>query len=168
MRVRTSLVVLAVSAASAVAGYACSRPFAPSANAAPVTTPTAAAQATPLAPRTLVFALTTGLEDAQTMGMVFRHAKVAAEQKKLEGVVVLVYGRGVQALDGALGARPPALVTLVRDALAAGVKVQVCANALEQFGVPRDKLEPAGVEVVPNAMVSLVDYVSRGAAVVRY
>ncbi len=170
MQVRTSLLVTAIACASAFAGYACAHPFGAEAHAAPLAasaSPSAPA-AGPRAPRKLVFALATGLEDVQTMSSVFRHAKVAAEQKKLEGVVVLVYGRGVQAVDGALRARPPQTVALIREALAAGVKIQVCANALEHLGVARDKLDPEGLEVIPNAMVAMVDYVAAGAAVVRY
>lgn len=118
--------------------------------------------------RAMVFALATGVEDTQEMASVFRHARVAAEQKKLGDVVVLVYGRGVQALDANLAARPPAVTKSVEEALAAGVKVQVCEHALQQFGIAKDKLVPTGVTTVPNAMAAMVDYVAAGAEVVRY
>lgn len=118
--------------------------------------------------RALLFVLTTGLEDVQTMGSVFRHAKVAAEQHRLSEVAVLVYGRGVQAFDGDVSARPPQLLELIREAMAAGVRVVLCANAIEHMGVDRAHLDPTPTEIVPNAIVTLVGYVERDAAVVRY
>ena len=129
--------------------------------------PAATAVAAPQPHRTLVFALTTGLEDQQTVNMTFLQAKLAADEKKVD-VIVLVYGRAVLALDGAVGARSPMTPALVRDAMAAGVRVQVCANAMQKLGVPADKLDPPGVQVVPTAIGALVDYVAGGAAVVRY
>ena len=42
----------------------------------------------------------TGLEDAQTLSSVFRHAKAAADTGRLREVVVLVYGRAIAAFDG--------------------------------------------------------------------
>jgi intracellular sulfur oxidation DsrE/DsrF family protein len=116
----------------------------------------------------LLFVLTTGIEDIQSMNSVFRHAKTAAETQRLQEVVVLIYGRGVQALDGSMGARPAQTAQMVRDAMAAGVKVQVCAHALENMGVVPERLDPQPSEIVPNAIATLVDYVARGAAVVRY
>lgn len=118
--------------------------------------------------RALLFVLTTGLEDLQAMSSVFRHAKVAAEQQRLSEVAVLVYGRGVQAFDGDIAARPPQLLELIREAMAAGVRVMLCANAIEHMGVDRAHLDPAPTEIVPNAIVTLVGYVERDAAVVRY
>ena len=136
--------------------------------------PATAASAAPSAPadqggrRSLVFVLTTGLEDMQMMTSAFRHARVAMEQKKLDEVTVLIYGRGVHAVDGAISARPPQLSALIRDAMTAGVHVQVCAHALANMGIGPEKLDPPGVEIVPNAMITLVDDVARGAAIVRY
>lgn len=118
--------------------------------------------------RALLFVLTTGLEDVQAMTSVFRHAKVAAEQHRLSEVAVLVYGRGVHAFDGDISARPPQLLELIRQAMAAGVRVMLCANAIEHMGVDRAHLDPAPTEIVPNAIVTLVGYVERDAAVVRY
>jgi intracellular sulfur oxidation DsrE/DsrF family protein len=68
----------------------------------------------------------------------------------------------------ALGARPPQAAQLAKEALAAGVHVKVCANTLAQMGVSPERLDPPGIEVIPNAMTAVVDYVARGAAVVRY
>ncbi|UJR82985.1 DsrE family protein [Sandaracinus amylolyticus] len=126
-----------------------------------------AADAPARSDRALVFVLTTGL-DAQTMSSVFRHARTAAEQQRLSEVVVLVYGRGVQAFDGTISARPAQLTELIRSAMAAGVRVRLCASALVHMGVDRDRLDPQPTEIVPNAIATLVDYVARDAAIVRY
>lgn len=118
--------------------------------------------------RALVFVLTTGLEDAQTMTSVFRHARAAAETQRLSEVVVLVYGRGVQAFDGSVAARPAQAAELARGAMSAGVRVVLCAAALERMGVDREDLDPRPTEIVPNAITTLADYVARDAAIVRY
>jgi len=146
----------------AACGVSGARPAAASPPAA-----TTAAAAAPQSARTLVFALTTGLEDQQTVNMTFHQAKLAADEKKVD-VVVLVYGRAVLALDGAVGARSPMTPELVRAAMSSGVRVQICADAMMKLGVATDKLDPPGVQVVPTAIGALVDYVARGAAVVRY
>ena len=116
----------------------------------------------------LLFVLTTGLEDSQTISSVFRHAAMAAEQHRLQEVAVLVYGRGVQALDELLKARPPQTAQFLKMAHAAGVRIRVCAHALEQMGIDRKNIDAQVAEVVPSAMALLVDYVARGATVVRY
>lgn len=126
------------------------------------------AEAAPRAERALVFVLNTGLEDAQTMASVFRHAHGAARDGRLREVAVLVYGRGIQAFDGTIRRRPAGLTDSIREAMAAGVRVVLCAQAMEQMGVDRGALDPVPSEVVPNAMTTLVDYVAAGAAVVRY
>lgn len=118
--------------------------------------------------RALVFVLTTGLEDLQTMSSVFRHAKAAADQRRLHEVAVIVYGRGVHAFDGDITGRPPALAESIRAAMASGVKVLLCAQAIERMGVARERLDPVPTEIVPNAITTLVDYVAQDAAVVRY
>ena len=118
--------------------------------------------------RALVFVLTTGLEDLQTMSSVFRHAKAAAEEARLREVAVLVYGRGVHAFDGDITGRPSGLAESIRAAMASGVKVLVCASAIERMGVARERLDPVPTEIVPNAITTLVDYVAQDAAVVRY
>lgn len=126
------------------------------------------AEASAPSERALLFVLTTGLEDLQSMSSVFRHARVAADEGRLHEVVVLVYGRGVQAFDGDIAGRPPALVESIRAAMASGVKVLLCANAMEHMGVARERLDPVPTEIVPNAIRTLVDYVAQDAAVVRY
>lgn len=161
---RIKIIAAASALSGALVALACTYPVERHASAAPAASTTSE----PRSSRALVLLLATGLEDAQTMGSVFRHARVAAEQKKLDEVTVIVYGRGVQALNGALGARPAQVAQLAKEALAAGVHVKVCANALAQMGVSPENLDPPGVEIIPSAMTAVVDYVARGAAVVRY
>ena len=130
--------------------------------------PAPGASAAKKSDRTLVYVLTTGLEDVQVMQSVFTHARVAAEQQRLHEVVILVYGRGVFAFDGGIEGRPPKLADTIRQAMKAGVKVQVCGTALKHMGIDRKRLDPSPTEIVPQATVTLVDYVARGAAVVKY
>ena len=132
------------------------------------THPTAHPAQTPRPHGILLIALTTGLEDIQVMNMALRQARVAADQHRLEEVVLLVYGRGVQAFDGGIPARPPQTAQLAREAMTAGVRVLVCGNALAQMGLDRARLDPAPTEVVPQAIVTLTEYAARGATLVRY
>ncbi|NVB80809.1 MAG: DsrE family protein [Kofleriaceae bacterium] len=136
--------------------------------AQPPATKPAPTTSAPRSDRTLVYVLTTGLEDAQVMQSVFVHARVAAEQRRLREVVILVYGRGVFAFDGDIEARPPKLAESIRQAMKAGVKIQVCGTALAHMGIDRKRLDPTPTEIVPQATVTLVDYVAGGAAVVKY
>jgi len=137
------------------------------ASTAPPAKQTTAPTPAPTEKRTLVFALTTGLEDPQAMQMAFRHARVAADQHTLGEVVVLVYSRGVQSLDAG-AARPPGVAKLAQEAMAAGVKVLVCAHSMQMGDVPAERLDPKPTQIVPQAIVALVGYVAKGAAVVRY
>ena len=127
-----------------------------------------ATEAAPRSERALVFVLNTGLEDAQTMSSVYRHAQSAAGDGRLREVAILVYGRGIQAFDGTIRRRPTGLTASIREAMAAGVRVVLCAQAMDQMGVAREALDPLPSAVVPNVMTTLVDYVAAGAAVVRY
>lgn len=142
--------------------------FAGCAPAAVQAQPTNAAADAPHAERALVFVLTTGLEDALTMASVFRHARAAAADGRLREVAVVVYGRGIQAFDGTILRRPAGLTESIRAAMDAGVRIVLCAQAMEQMGVAREALDPHPTEIVPNAITTVVDYVSRGDAVVRY
>ncbi|MGN6105690.1 MAG: DsrE family protein [Kofleriaceae bacterium] len=144
------------------------RAAAPAQTTRPSGSATRPASAPAVVDRSLVFVLTTGLEDAQRMSSVFRHARTAAQQGRLREVVVVVYGRGAFAFDGAIAARPPQLADTIRQAMAAGVRIQLCAHALDQLGIDRARLDPQPTEVVPNAIATLVDHVARGAAVVSY
>lgn len=130
--------------------------------------PAASLPGAPRSNRALVFVSTTGLEDLQTVSSVFRHAQTAAEQGRLSEVVVLVYGRGIEAFDGDNARRPDSLVQSIRAAMGAGVRVLLCAHAMQQMGIPSERLDPMPTEVVPNAIATLVDYVAADAAVVRY
>ena len=131
----------------------------------PATVPT---QHAPRAHGELVIVLTSGMEDIQAMNMAFRQARAAADLHQLTSVTVLVYGRGVQALNGGMPARPPQTAQFARDALAAGVRIVVCANALQQMGVAAEQLDPHPTEVVANATTTLVEFATRGATVIRY
>lgn len=122
----------------------------------------------PRSERTLVYVLTTGLEDAQVMQSVFTHARVAAEQRRLREVVILVYGRGVFAFDSDIEGRPPKLAESIRAAMKAGVKIQICGTALAKMGIDRKRLDPPPTEIVSQATITLVDYVASDAAVVKY
>lgn len=118
--------------------------------------------------RSLVFVLTTGNEDLQRMSSVFRHALVAAKENRLREIVVLVYGRGLDALDRKNQVRPASLPASVREAQAAGVRVIVCQQAMTKSGLTATDLDPAPTTIVPNAIATLVDYVANDAAVVSY
>lgn len=135
--------------------------------AAPAAPPAARAA---ISARSLVFVLTTGLEDAQTLSSVFRHAQAAAaaSQHRLREVVILVCGRGIQAFDGRIQSRPSGLVEMITRAQRAGVRVILCAQAIDRMGLDRERLDPAPTEIVPNAIATLVDYVANDAAVVSY
>lgn len=129
--------------------------------------PTNATEA-PRSERPLVFVLTTGLEDAQSMSSVFRHARGAARDGRLNEVAIIVYGRAIQAFDGTIQSRPAGLTESIRAAMDANVKIYLCAQAMERMGIAHQALDPVPTEVVPNAITKLIDYVIRDAAVVRY
>ncbi len=114
----------------------------------------------------LLFVLTTGLEDVQMVGMSLRHAKMAKESGHLESVVWLTYGRGVQSLSP-MGARPPKLAQLAREAQAAGVPLIACNTALTQMGVPKESLDPKP-QIVPAGIIKLSELVSQGYQIIRY
>ncbi len=141
-------------------------PAAP-ATTTPLTTTTAKADA-PLSNRPLLFVAMTGLEDVQRLQSVFMHAKVAADQHKLNDVSVLVYGRAAEVFNGAIKTRPAALLDAITAAQAAGVKVMVCNVALDRMGIDPAKAVPTPTQIVPNGMTTLVEYVLKDAAVISY
>lgn len=118
----------------------------------------------------LVLVMATGMEDMQTLNMAFRHAKAAKESGYLEDVVLLVYGRGIMAFNGAMGqsGRPPQIAAMAREAQHAGVRIIVCRNSIDQMGIPVDKIDPKPDEIVPNAIVKLSELVSQGYQAIRY
>ncbi len=134
----------------------------------PPTSPPSAPGEVTRTERPLVFVAMTGLEDLQTLGAVFRHAQTAAERHRTGEVVVLVYGRAVQAFDASIEMRPPALREGIASAMRAGVRILVCNVALTRMGVDAARLDPAPTAIVPNGMDTLLDYVVRDAAIISY
>jgi len=116
----------------------------------------------------MVFALTTGLEDLQTVNMAIRHAGMARKSGYLDESVLLVYGRAVQAFSKDITAKPPQVSAAIKEAKEAGVRIIVCGEAIKRFDIPKDKLEPGVDEVVPNSIVTLAELVSRGYQVIKY
>ena len=99
--------------------------------------------------------------------MMLKQAKLAKSAGYLEDVAVVVYGRGVQLFENT-GARPQPTAQLIRDAQGAGVRFYVCNNALQQMGIPVDKLEPRPDQIVPFGIVKLSELISDGYQVLRY
>jgi intracellular sulfur oxidation DsrE/DsrF family protein len=118
----------------------------------------------------LVLALTTGMEDMQTLNMALRHAKMAKESGYLADVVLLVYGRAIMAFNGAMGqsGRPPQIAAMAREAQHAGVRIVHCRNSIEQMGIPMDKIDPKPDEFVPLGIVKLSELISQGYQAIRY
>lgn len=116
----------------------------------------------------LVVVLTSGLEDLQAVNMAIRHSGMAKKSGHLDDVVLLVYGRGVQAFARDITAKPPQISKAIEEAKAAGVHIQVCAEALKKFDIPQDGLEPGVEEVVPNAIITLSELVSKGYQILKY
>lgn len=116
----------------------------------------------------MVFVLTTGLEDLQSVNMAIRHAGMAKKSGYLDDSVLLVYGRAVQAFSKDITAKPPQVAVAIKEAQVAGARIVVCGEALKRFDIPREKLEPGVDEVVPNSIVTLAELVSRGYQVIKY
>ncbi len=116
----------------------------------------------------LVVVLTSGLEDLQSVSMAIRHAGMAKKSGYLDDVVLLVYGRGVQVFAKEITAKPPQIGKMIEETKEAGVHIQICAEALKRFNIPQDQLEPGVEEVVPNAIVTLSELVSKGYQILKY
>lgn len=116
----------------------------------------------------MVFVLTTGLEDLQSVTMAIRHAKMAKASGYLDDSVLLVYGRAVQAFSKKITAKPPALAAAIKEAKEGGVRIVVCGEAIKRFDIPKDDLEPGVAEVVPNSIVTLAELVSKGYQIIKY
>ena len=116
----------------------------------------------------LVFVLTTGLEDLQSVNMAVRHAGMAKKSGFLDDSVLLVYGRAVQALSKNITAKPPQLAAALKEAKDAGARILVCGEAIKRFNIPKEDLDPAVDDVVPNAIVTLAELVSKGYQVIKY
>ncbi len=113
----------------------------------------------------LVFILTTGREDMQTVVMSLKHAVGAQKTGLLREVAWLSYERGVAAVASSM-VRPPALLTALKEARGGGVPMFVCANALQRMGIPREKVD--GAQVVPSGIVKVAELVAEGYTVIRY
>ncbi|MEO6807966.1 MAG: DsrE family protein [Isosphaeraceae bacterium] len=116
----------------------------------------------------LVFVLTTGLEDLQSVGAAIKHSEHAQKSGYLDQTVLLVYGRSVQAFSQDIQAKPPTVAKAIKEASDAGVRIVVCRIALEKFNIPEDRLESGVTEVVPNAIDTLAELVSKGYQIIKY
>ena len=116
----------------------------------------------------MVFVLTTGLEDLQSVNMAIRHAGMAKKSGYLDDSVLLVYGRAVQAFSKDITAKPPQVAAAIKEAKEAGARIILCGEAIKRFDIPKEKLEPGVDEVVPNSIVTLAELVSRGYQVIKY
>jgi intracellular sulfur oxidation DsrE/DsrF family protein len=116
----------------------------------------------------MVFVLTTGLEDLQSVNMAIRHAGMAMKSGYLDEAVLLVYGRAVQAFAKDITAKPPQVAAAIKEAKEAGARIVVCGEALKRFDIAKDKLEPGVDEVVPNSIVTLAELVSKGFQIIKY
>ena len=116
----------------------------------------------------MVFVLTTGLEDLQSVNMAIRHAGMAKKSGYLDDSVLLVYGRSVQAFSRGITAKPPQVAAAIKEAKEAGARIILCGEALKRFDIPKEKLEPGVDEVVPNSIFTLAELVSRGYQVIKY
>lgn len=116
----------------------------------------------------MVFVLTTGLEDLQSVNMAIRQSGVAHKSGYLDDTVLLVYGRSVQAFSRDVQAKPPQVAKAIQEAKDAGVRILICGVALQKFNIPEDRLEPGVAEVVPNAIETLAELVSKGYQIIKY
>jgi intracellular sulfur oxidation DsrE/DsrF family protein len=116
----------------------------------------------------MVFVLTTGLEDLQSVNMAIRHAGMAMKSGYLDDSVLLVYGRSVLAFSKDITAKPPQVAGVIKEAKEAGARIILCGEALKRFDIPREKLEPGVDEVVPNAIFTLAELASKGYQIIKY
>ena len=133
-----------------------------------VTTPGPAASPGSKGHGKMVFVLTTGLEDLQSVNMAIKQSGVAHKSGFLDETVLLVYGRSVQAFSRDIKAKPPQVAKAIEEAKEAGVRILVCQVALKQFGIPEDRLESGVSEIVPNAIETLAELVSKGYQIIKY
>lgn len=116
----------------------------------------------------MVFVLTTGLEDLQSVNMAIRQAGMAQKSGFLDDTVLLVYGRAVQAFSKDITAKPPQVAAAIKEAKEAGARIILCGEALKRFDIAREKLEPGVDEVVPNSIYTLAELVSKGYQIIKY
>lgn len=116
----------------------------------------------------MVFVLTTGLEDLQSVNMAIHHAGMAKKSGYLDDSVLLVYGRAVQAFAKNVTAKPPQVAKTIEVSKQAGVRILICGEALKRFDIPSEKLEPGVDEVVPNSIETLAELASKGYQIIKY
>jgi intracellular sulfur oxidation DsrE/DsrF family protein len=116
----------------------------------------------------MVFVLTTGLEDLQSVNMAFRHAGMAKKSGFLDDSVLLVYGRAIQAFSKDITAKPPQIAAAIKEAKEASARIILCGEALKRFDILEEKLEPGVDEIVPNSIVTLAELVSKGYQIIKY
>jgi len=118
----------------------------------------------------LAFMLTTGFEDLAEVRLCLEDVKDAKSSGYLEDVILLVRGRGVDALGTAEGVltRPDEIIQLAREVKASGVRVIVSTEALQQQQIPVASLDPAPTELADNTAMLMAGLVSKGYQVIRY
>lgn len=116
----------------------------------------------------MVFVLTTGLEDLQSVNMAIRHAGIAMKSGYLDDSVLLVYGRSVQAFSKDITAKPPQVAAAIEEAKEAGARIVLCGEAIKRFDIPKEKLEPGVDEVVPNAIFTLAELASKDYQIIKH
>jgi len=134
--------------------------------AAPKSVPAPPPAVVPAPAAGLVIALTTGTDDASMYASAFRHARIAKQAGLLPELTVVVYGRAILVVDPAVKAAAEARKELVA-AKEAGVRIVVCANSLEKYGIDPAVVVPYG-EVVPSAIEEITRLVARGHEVMNY
>jgi len=115
----------------------------------------------------LIFMLTTGFEDLREVELCLHDVKVAKASGYLADVILIVRGRGVDALAN-LNGRPSQIADLAREVKASGVRIIASDAELTQYGVSAAKLDPVPSELIPDAAARMSEYVSQGYEVIRY
>jgi hypothetical protein len=115
----------------------------------------------------LVFMLTTGFKDLLEVELCLYDVKVAKASGYLAYVTLIVRGRGVDALTD-LNERPLRIAKLAREVKASGVHIIAADNELNQDGLSTTQIDPMLSELVQDAAVRMIEFVSRGYQVIRY
>jgi len=118
----------------------------------------------------LVFMLTTGFEDLSEVGLCLEDVKAAKASGYLEDVILLVRGRGVDAMGSAEGVltRPDSIIQLAREVKASGVRIIVSTESLQQQQISAAGLDPTATDLVDNTTMLIAELVSKGYQVIRY
>src|SRR5580704_15891261 len=105
----------------------------------------------------LVFMLTTGFEDLREVELCLSDVKVAKASGELAEVILLVRGRGVDALTNMNG-RPTQIAQLAKELKASGVHIIASDSELKQDGLPAARMDPAPSELVPDGAARMVEF----------